>query len=119
MLFISESLGKRSLSSHIKRLESMVECHGIEDLPELREVIVIPSSSSGKSAFQTYEAFLNKGLNVAVERVVSMEAKVTAEMTCNFQFTSGTTGTPKIAMLSHLCVHNKLRVETYCANLNL
>ncbi|MET4386073.1 fatty-acyl-CoA synthase [Bradyrhizobium sp. F1.4.3] len=67
-------------------------------LPELRYVISISGKHDGCLAF---DWILEKGKQVGNRRLDSVSAKVQMDDAVNIQFTSGTTGLPKGATLSH------------------
>jgi len=69
-------------------------------LPEL-ETIVLLKDQAGRN-FETYDHFREAGARTSLEDLHSVMESNTADSICNLQFTSGTTGTPKAAMLTHL-----------------
>lgn len=71
-------------------------------LPELETVILL-KDRAGRH-FDTYDQFLEAGSNHAETDLHAMMKSNSPGMVCNLQFTSGTTGTPKAAMLTHLSV---------------
>lgn len=50
----------------------------------------------------TYEAVLARGSSVTASELQKVESSVQKDDVVNIQFTSGTTGSPKAAMLTHL-----------------
>ncbi|KAL0468196.1 long-chain-fatty-acid-CoA ligase [Neurospora intermedia] len=70
------------------------------------KVVIIRGDSEG---YQTYDQLLSQGFKVSVERLHHMERKVLPHLVCNLQFTSGTTGLPKAAMLTHHNIVNNAR----------
>ncbi|KAJ4392909.1 hypothetical protein N0V85_006772 [Neurospora sp. IMI 360204] len=70
------------------------------------KVVIIRGDSEG---YQTYDQLLSRGFKVSVERLHHMERKVLPHLVCNLQFTSGTTGLPKAAMLTHHNIVNNSR----------
>lgn len=51
--------------------------------------------------YTTYQDLLAQGSRVDPDLLHQVEAKVLPHLVCNLQFTSGTTGMPKAAMLTH------------------
>lgn len=51
--------------------------------------------------FTAYRKLVDLGATVSDEKLSSVTAEVRADDVCNLQFTSGTTGHPKAAMLTH------------------
>lgn len=68
--------------------------------------IIIRGDSEG---FTTYEDALIRGNNVSPQILHSAESRVLPHLICNLQFTSGTTGLPKAAMLTHHNIINNSR----------
>lgn len=56
----------------------------------------------GVEAPMTWDDVLRKADSVAPSALESIEKTVDVHSTANIQFTSGTTGSPKAAMLTHL-----------------
>ena len=69
-------------------------------LTELKSVILL-KDQAGRN-FDTYDHLREAGKRISKEELSSVMASNTAGSICNLQFTSGTTGTPKAAMLTHL-----------------
>ncbi|MFT4566730.1 MAG: fatty-acyl-CoA synthase [Saprospiraceae bacterium] len=72
-------------------------------LPELRYVISL--SAKEQEGFIMWEAFLTEGSTIDVSELVERQSSLTFDEAINIQYTSGTTGHPKGATLSH---HNIL-----------
>lgn len=51
--------------------------------------------------FLAYDEFISGGLSVPDEVLKRSQSAVSCDDVANFQFTSGTTGSPKAAMLTH------------------
>ncbi|MFG1360589.1 AMP-binding protein [Xanthobacter pseudotagetidis] len=74
-------------------------------LPALRTVVLfgdeaIPAGMSG------WDDFLASGSTVAREEIRAREAEVACDAPCHLQYTSGTTGRPKGALLTHRGILN-------------
>jgi long-chain acyl-CoA synthetase len=61
-------------------------------------VVILRGDSDG---YTTYSDLLSQGTRVHPDRLHQAETKVLPHLVCNLQFTSGTTGLPKAAMLTH------------------
>lgn len=72
----------------------------LESFPELQQVVLLDRNSCF-STFSTYEYMVAIGDNITATNLAYAEAAVNVHDVCNLQFTSGTTGKPKAAMLSH------------------
>ncbi|KAI1865777.1 hypothetical protein JX265_008100 [Neoarthrinium moseri] len=69
--------------------------------------VVIIRGESG--SYPTYGDLLKQGLKVSHNSLYRLGRKVLAHNVCNLQFTSGTTGLPKAAMLTHHNIVNNSR----------
>ncbi|KAI1439788.1 4-coumarate-CoA ligase [Annulohypoxylon stygium] len=69
--------------------------------------IVILRGESG--SYPTYADLIKQGRGISPEDVNRVSKKVLAHNVCNLQFTSGTTGLPKAAMLTHHNIVNNAR----------
>ena len=67
---------------------------------------------SSEVEFMLYSEFINSGQSVFVNNATlrRAERRVKSSDTLNLQFTSGTTGAPKAAMLTHLNLINNGRL---------
>ncbi|KAL3479634.1 acetyl-CoA synthetase-like protein [Aspergillus californicus] len=110
LLFISPTIGRRSLATHLA---------GVTDgsaLTELRRVVLLgpveaKSEQSSGLEVQGYSAFVSTGESIFMNGATlkRAERKVSPEDVLNLQFTSGTTGSPKAAMLTHINILNNGR----------
>jgi acyl-CoA synthetase (AMP-forming)/AMP-acid ligase II len=71
---------------------------GIE-LPELAEIVIVSGPPSGNAV--PLEAFLRRADDISAEQVAERSAALGPESLSDIIFTSGTTGAPKGAMLTH------------------
>lgn len=118
LVFIAPEIGTRSLSGHIRALRGDDSCN--PSLPELRRVVSLGRSDDSKGVhMQSYDAFTSMGHPSSSSRLAQAESLVKPDDVLNLQFTSGirfsgseldpwltrcsgTTGSPKAAMLTHM-----------------
>ncbi|KAJ5474926.1 hypothetical protein N7475_004492 [Penicillium sp. IBT 31633x] len=108
VIFHASSIGSRDLLGHIETLRG--KQYPNLALPELRRIVSLDREDFGGSGIkvESYSTFTARGPSVfsdndALERA---EKLVTPEDVVNLQFTSGTTGAPKAAMLTHINLIN-------------
>lgn len=70
------------------------------------KVVILRGESEG---YRTYEDMILQGSKQDPAELYSQETKVSTYDVCNLQFTSGTTGNPKAAMLTHHNIVNNSR----------
>ncbi|QMW34242.1 hypothetical protein G4B84_009708 [Aspergillus flavus NRRL3357] len=106
LVFISSRIGRRDLSTHVNVMKN---CMSSGALPELNAVLTIGQNDYKKYAqgLQTYEALFAEykegvtGPDVDATFLLRLaENAVTPDDVVLMEFTSGTTGTPKAAMLT-------------------
>lgn len=73
-------------------------------LPLLREVIVW--ADAAPAGCLGWERFIDQGAYVTDVQLATAIERVTSDMPCSLQYTSGTTGRPKGALLSHHSILN-------------
>ncbi|KAE8155138.1 hypothetical protein BDV25DRAFT_169301 [Aspergillus avenaceus] len=103
ILFTSTRIGERDTSSCLVALHSMSESDGssLKDIVLLRQTDDDHSLSLG-DRFHTYDDYIHGSTDqVSLSAFQEIESNVSVEDVCIFHFTSGTTGNPKIAMLTH------------------
>jgi long-chain acyl-CoA synthetase len=64
----------------------------------LEEIVIIRGEYKN---FTTYAQVIERGLSLSGNALPEREAELHPEDVCNLQFTSGSTGNPKAAMLTH------------------
>ncbi|KAJ4152141.1 hypothetical protein NW765_017650 [Fusarium oxysporum] len=102
VLFISSKIGSGSTSAHVDEVAGRTLEGGL-----LKWLVLLGSTARRpvqKSIdCQSYAEFLNRGTSIFMNdaRLRGAEAKVRPSDVLNLQFTSGTTGAPKAAMLTH------------------
>ncbi|RAH40594.1 acetyl-CoA synthetase-like protein [Aspergillus brunneoviolaceus CBS 621.78] len=108
LVFISASISTRALSDHIQALRG--EESPNPKLPDLRRIVLIGDGIHSQTGIdlEPYDAFTsnahpNPPEQAAISRTISPEDVL------NLQFTSGTTGSPKAAMLTHTNLLNNAR----------
>lgn len=95
-IFTSERIGPRD---NLPNLNMLVECIGTSRLPDLLHIILV---KEGKRGFKNYQQLLADGENISDMMLHNAERQVRPSDICNIQFTSGTSGDPKAAQLSHM-----------------
>ena len=82
-------------------------------LPRLERVVVLGEKGTGEQGDLLWDEMLDAGRDVQVEQLAAREALLDADDPINIQYTSGTTGNPKGATLTH---HNILNNACSLAN---
>jgi long-subunit acyl-CoA synthetase (AMP-forming) len=99
LLFIASNIGPRSLSAHLR---SVASSKADMALPNLSGIVSFDESHRDVS-IQCYEEFLRSGAtgDVNCGSLEFAEQIVRISDDLSYQFTSGTSGEPKLSMLSH------------------
>jgi long-chain acyl-CoA synthetase len=71
------------------------------ELPQLRHIIIYDGESDPKNNVLSWDDFLAKSLSVTDEEAASRGEEIEAEDLASIVYTSGTTGVPKGAMITH------------------
>jgi long-chain acyl-CoA synthetase len=71
------------------------------DLPELAHIVVWDGEGGGAEGVLGWQAFLERGADVPPERIEQLGRQIEPDDLASLVFTSGTTGAPKGAMISH------------------
>jgi long-chain acyl-CoA synthetase len=82
-----------------KQLDKIKEVH--ENLPNLKHIVMIEGEPTGVEGVLTWEEFLAKGANIAEGDLVARAKDIQPGDVASLVYTSGTTGTPRGAMLTH------------------
>lgn len=85
-------------TKQIGRLDNRPLLTELASDPQSPTPIILRGDSEG---FSTYQGMLQRGSSAGLDSLHSAESKVLPHTICNLQFTSGTTGHPKAASLSH------------------
>jgi acyl-CoA synthetase (AMP-forming)/AMP-acid ligase II len=107
-MLIAGHIGSRAMANHIT---SMQQAHTAGDLLALKDIVVLPQF--GQSGFRngtlTYDDFIDGGNGISIDKLHTAEEEVEDEDIVNIQFTSGTTGLPKAALLTHRYVNSFIK----------
>jgi acyl-CoA synthetase (AMP-forming)/AMP-acid ligase II len=77
-------------------------CSGTKQTPALENIVLIGRGSNEFHAgAQSFEALIGQENTVSADTLQDVERGVSHLDVCNLQFTSGTTGSPKAAQLTH------------------
>jgi acyl-CoA synthetase (AMP-forming)/AMP-acid ligase II len=100
VVLIASNISSRSMTSHI---ETSQRAQKAGELQQLKHVVVLPpcNQSNYKLSTMEYRDFLQGGSSFTLDKLYAAESKVKDDDVVNVQFTSGTTGLPKAALLTH------------------
>ncbi len=82
-----------------KQLDKIKEVR--ENLPDLKHIVMIEGEPTGVEGVMTWKEFLAKGANITEEDLLSRATDIQPGDVASLVYTSGTTGTPRGAMLTH------------------
>ncbi|EAW22141.1 putative long-chain-fatty-acid-CoA ligase [Aspergillus fischeri NRRL 181] len=104
LLFVTPRIGRHSLEEVLAKLGPRPKEQGTSSA--LEEIILLRGQYNG---FSTYEHVIQRGLPLPSHALQDREAELHSTDVCNLQFTSGSTGNPKAAMLTHHNLVNNSR----------
>ena len=70
-------------------------------LTHLKHIVIIDGKPSGLKGVMTWQEFISKGINVADDEFLARTAEIQPGDVASLVYTSGTTGVPKGAMITH------------------
>ncbi len=82
-----------------KQLDKIKEVR--DNLPNLNHIVMIDGTPSGVEGVMTWQEFIGKGANIADEEFLARTSELQLGDVASIVYTSGTTGIPKGAMLTH------------------
>jgi long-chain acyl-CoA synthetase len=82
-----------------KQLDKIKEVR--DNLPNLKHIVMIEGTPEGVEGVLTWQEFLDKGANIPDEEFLARTSELHPGDVASIVYTSGTTGIPKGAMLTH------------------
>ncbi|KXG49181.1 AMP-dependent synthetase/ligase [Penicillium griseofulvum] len=104
MLFMTPRIGRHNLEEVLAKLGPYPKKAATSE--SLEEIVVLRENYNN---FNTYQDVIKRGLSQAAHVLQDREAELRPDDVCNLQFTSGSTGSPKAAMLTHHNLVNNSR----------
>ncbi|KAJ5382109.1 hypothetical protein N7517_000020 [Penicillium concentricum] len=104
MLFMTPRIGRHNLEEVLTELGPNPKKAATSE--SLEEIVILRESYNN---FTTYHDVMERGLSQAAHVLQDREAELRPDDVCNLQFTSGSTGSPKAAMLTHHNLVNNSR----------
>ncbi|KAL2854072.1 hypothetical protein BJX68DRAFT_38735 [Aspergillus pseudodeflectus] len=104
LLFLTPRINRHSLEEVLEKLGPHPKQSGTSKA--LEEIVIIRGQYK---TFTTYAQVIERGLPLSGNALPEREAELQPEDVCNLQFTSGSTGNPKAAMLTHHNLVNNSR----------
>lgn len=89
-------IGHRNLEEVLTELGPRPKQNAISS--SLEEIVILRGHHNN---FLTYNEVVDRGRSLAAHILQDREAELRSDDVCNLQFTSGSTGDPKAAMLTH------------------
>ncbi|PLB44516.1 long-chain-fatty-acid-CoA ligase [Aspergillus steynii IBT 23096] len=104
LLFLTPRIGRHSLEDVLAKLGPQPKRKGSSTA--LEEIVILRGAYQN---FGTYDGLVQRGLPLSTNALLDRQAELTPDDVCNLQFTSGSTGNPKAAMLTHHNLVNNSR----------
>ncbi|PWY80480.1 acetyl-CoA synthetase-like protein [Aspergillus heteromorphus CBS 117.55] len=104
LLFLTPHIGRHSLEEVLGKLGPRPKQSGRS--AALEEIIIVRGEQQG---FSNYNSVIHRGLSLPSSALLDRESELRPGDVCNLQFTSGSTGSPKAAMLTHHNLVNNSR----------
>ncbi|KIX04370.1 uncharacterized protein Z518_05238 [Rhinocladiella mackenziei CBS 650.93] len=107
LLFVATNIGLKGLSKHLEGVQGAADT-----LRQLKHIVLLSEripDTHPNSKLCTYSTFVSKGEAMDAATLQQAERAVQCSDIVNLQFTSGTTGAPKAAMLCHTNLINNAR----------
>jgi long-subunit acyl-CoA synthetase (AMP-forming) len=96
MLFMTPRIGRHNLEEVLSELGPNPKKAATSE--SLEEIIILRGSYNN---FSNYQDVVHRGLSQDAHLLQDRESELRSDDVCNLQFTSGSTGNPKAAMLTH------------------
>jgi long-chain acyl-CoA synthetase len=100
---MTPQIGRHNLEEVLLELGSTPKINGTSD--HLDEIVILRGAYKD---FPTYADIIQRGVSQSAHLLQDREAALRPDDVCNLQFTSGSTGNPKAAMLTHQYVSNSV-----------
>ncbi|KAL5339846.1 hypothetical protein BJX70DRAFT_140368 [Aspergillus crustosus] len=104
LLFMTPRMNRHNLEEVLEKLGPQPKQNGTSKA--LEEIVIIRGAYKD---FTTYAQTIERGLPLPSNALPERESDLQPEDVCNLQFTSGSTGNPKAAMLTHHNLVNNSR----------
>ncbi|BAE59067.1 hypothetical protein BDV35DRAFT_407082 [Aspergillus flavus] len=104
LLFMTPRIGRHNLEEVLSKMGPHPKRKGSS--AALEEIVILRGEHSN---FPTYSSVIERGLSVSSNALLDRQAQLRPDDVCNLQFTSGSTGNPKAAMLTHHNLVNNSR----------
>ncbi|KAE8142434.1 hypothetical protein BDV38DRAFT_267717 [Aspergillus pseudotamarii] len=104
LLFMTPHIGRHNLEEVLSKMGPHPKRKGSS--AALEEIVILRGEHSD---FPTYNSVIERGSSISRNALLDRQAQLGTDDVCNLQFTSGSTGNPKAAMLTHHNLVNNSR----------